>query len=56
MENENNKRITLRIDKDLHRKMRIRTFYEERSINAYINELIKKDMEKYEKEKKKNDN
>ena len=43
------KTITLRMDDDLHKKIKFKTVKEETTIQNYITELIKKDLENQSK-------
>ena len=44
------KHLSVRIDEELLRKLHVVSDYEGRSINRHILMLIRKDIEKYEKE------
>ena len=44
------KHLSVRIDEELLRKLHVVSDYEGRSINRHILVLIRKDIEKYEKE------
>ena len=42
--------ITLRIDEDIHKKIRLQAFNENRSINNLINTILRKYLEEKEKD------
>lgn len=47
------KSLTVRVDDELHKQLKYKMIEEETTIQDYVMKLIKKDLEKSEKEKKK---